>query len=52
MPLSTQYRINWLEQFGKLSGTKCEAIGENSELVEGVIPFKLQILLMILCNGT
>jgi len=26
-----QYRINWLQQFGKLSGTKCEAIGEASE---------------------
>ena len=41
MPLSTRYRIDWLEQFGKLSGTKSETIGETSELVEGVTPFKL-----------
>ena len=41
MPLSMQYRINWLEQFGELSGTECETIGKTSELVEGVTQFKL-----------
>lgn len=36
--------LNWLEQFGKLSGTKCEATGEASEFGCHLVGEKRRVL--------